>query len=112
MISCQIYFSAYDIWVVEDNKYLSPERVEDLLKQTTICYIKPQKLIINSIDGIIKLSEQNSTYRTGIREGIVVKTSDSKFLKESWKVVNKHFERREDFNTCLIRNKIVSLNRK
>ena len=102
-------FLAYDIWVVEDHNFLAPDVVESLLKETTISYIKPKKVILNSIEDIIKLAEEKSEYRNGIREGIVVKTSDGRFLKDTWKVVNKHFERRNDFNDCLIRNKVVYL---
>jgi atypical dual specificity phosphatase len=102
-------FIAYDIWSVEDNKFLSPDKVEELLSKTSIRYIKPRKMILNSISDIISLSEMKSDYRDGLAEGIVVKTSENGFLKDTWKVVNKYFERRDDFNTCLIKNKIVSL---
>lgn len=45
-------------------------------------------------------------FRNGLSEGIVVKTSEGRFLKDTWKVVNRHFERRDDFNLELIRNKL------
>lgn len=99
-------FIAYDIWSVEDNKFLSPDRVESLLKETSICYIKHKKVILNSISDIIEMSEMSSDYRDGIIEGIVVKTSENGFLKETWKVVNKYFKRRDDFNESLIKNKL------
>ncbi len=83
--------------------------VVELLSKTSIRYIKPRKMILNSISDIISLSEMKSDYRDGLAEGIVVKTSDNGFLKDTWKVVNKYFERRDDFNTCLIKNKVVSL---
>jgi hypothetical protein len=101
-------FISYDIWSVEDNRFLSPDRVEELLSQTSIRYIKPKKVILNSISDIIDLSEMKSDYRDGLAEGIVVKTSDGRFLSETWKVVNKHFHRRNDFNDKIIKNKIIS----
>jgi hypothetical protein len=100
-------FLAYDIWSVEDSQFFSPEVVESVLSQTKIHYIKPQKLVINSVSDVVKLSEMKSKYRDGLAEGIVVKTSNGRFLGDSWKVVNKHFERREDFNSELIRNRLV-----
>jgi atypical dual specificity phosphatase len=101
-------FVAYDIWSVEDDKYLSPIVVDKLLSQTKIKYIKPQVCIFNSIDDIIELSEKDSDYRNGIREGIVIKTIDGDFLKDSFKVVNKQFKLREDFNTAdAIKNKVI-----
>jgi len=103
------WFIAYDIWSVEDGNFLSPDRVEELLSKTSIRYIKPRKMILNSISDIISLSEMKSDYRDGLAEGIVVKISENGFLKDTWKVVNKYFERRDDFNTCLIKNKVVSL---
>jgi len=101
-------FIAYDIWSVEDGKYLSPEIVEKLLVETNICFIKPEKVVFNTIKEISQFSERESEYRTGIREGIVLKTSDGDFLKDTFKVVNQHFKLRDDFNTtAAIKNKII-----
>jgi hypothetical protein len=100
-------FLAYDIWSVEDCEFFSPEVVEDVLSQTSIVYIKPNKVKLNSISDVIRLSEMKSDFRNGLSEGIVVKTSEGRFLKDTWKVVNKYFERREDFNQELIKNKLV-----
>ena len=100
-------FVAYDIWSVKDGKYLAPNVVENLLLQTNISYIKPIETIFNSIQEIIDMSQIKSSYRDGIVEGIVIKTSEGEFLKETFKVVNKHFVLRDDFNvTELIRNKV------
>jgi len=100
-------FIAYDIWCAEDYEFLSPEIVEELLSKTDIKYIKPIKTQINSISDIVEWSEKNSDYRNGIREGIVIKTSNGRFVDKSFKVVNKYFERRDDFNDGLIKNKRV-----
>jgi len=100
------YFLAYDIWVVEDINFLAPDKVEELLKQTNISYIKPIKTVLNSIDDIIQFSEMQSDFRNGIVEGIVVKTADGRFLKDTWKVVNKYFKRTDDFHIELIKNKL------
>jgi len=91
-------FIAYDIWSVEDHKYIAPDVVESLLKQTSINYIKPNKITFNSIQEIIDYSEKDSDFKNGIREGIVIKTSEGEFLKDTFKVVNKHFILRDDFN--------------
>ena len=100
------YFIAYDIWSIEDGKFLNPEIVESLLSQTNIKYIKPFKMTFATIDSIIKASEMDSLYRNGKVEGIVIKTSSGYFVENMYKVVNKYFERREDFNEKLIKNKI------
>ena len=55
------------------------------------------------------MSEMKSIYRDGTLEGIVLKTSNREFLDKTWKVVNKYFERRNDFNDLLIKNKVVTL---
>ena len=56
---------------------------------------------------IISVSEKVSEYRTGIVEGIVLKTSKGEFLNETWKVVNKHFERTTDFSERMVKNQVV-----
>ena len=100
-------FIAYDIWSVEDNNYLAPNIVEDLLSKTSINYIKPYKTIFNNMQEIIELSEKESSYRTGIREGIVIKHANGRFCDKMYKVVNNHFQRREDFNEELIKNTVI-----
>lgn len=99
-------FLAYDIWSVEDGEFFSPEIVEEVLSKTKIKFIKPKKVTLTSVSDVIKFSEMKSDFRNGLSEGIVVKTSEGRFLKETWKVVNRHFERRDDFNSELIRNKL------
>jgi atypical dual specificity phosphatase len=100
-------FLAYDIWSAEDQEFLSPEIVSDLLSKTSISYIKSEKIIIESVSEIVKLSEDISSYREGIREGIVIKTSNGRFVDKCFKVVNSKFERRQDFNESLIKNKTI-----
>jgi len=100
-------FLAYDIWSVEDREFLSPEIVSELLDKTNIKYIKSNKITIKSINDVIKLSEFKSQYRDGMTEGIVIKTSNGRFVDKCFKVVNKHFERREDFNENLLKNKTI-----
>ena len=100
-------FLAYDIWCAEDQEFLSPEVVTDLLSKTSIYYIKSEKIIIESVSEIVKLSEDISSYREGIREGIVIKTSNGRFVDKCFKVVNSKFERRQDFNESLIKNKTI-----
>ena len=97
------WFIAYDIYSVEDRKFLSPNVVADLLSKTNIKYIKPYKETFNSIMEIVEYSERPSDYRNGMREGIVIKIGD-KFVEKSFKVVNRHFVRREDFNEVMIKN--------
>ncbi len=98
------WFLAYDIYSVEDAKYLAPNIVENLLSKTSIKYIKSHKVTFNNINEIVEWSEKPSEYRNGIREGIVIKLSDDKFVTKTFKVVNRFFTRREDFNKELIKN--------
>jgi len=102
------WFLAYDIYSVEDDKYLAPDVVEKLLSDTGIKYIKSHKVTFNNIREIVEWAEKPSEYRNGVREGIVIKTSNGRFVDRTFKVVNRFFERREDFNDELIKNKILS----
>ncbi len=100
-------FLAYDIWSVEDREFFSPDIVSELLDKTSISYIRSKKIILNSIKEVISLSEIESDYRDGTREGIVIKTSNGRFVDKCFKVVNKQFERRQDFNEVLLKNKTI-----
>ena len=100
-------FIAYDIWSVEDERFLSPDLMESLLIQTDIKYITPEKKTFNSIDEIVKESKKESEYRSGVVEGIVIKTNEGLFCKDVFKVVNNLFTRRMDFNDELRKNKLI-----
>jgi hypothetical protein len=100
-------FIAYDIYVPEDDEWLSPDRFESEISQTDIRFIKPTKMTFDDISDVVRVSELPSEYRNGIREGIVIKLSDGRKVTESFKIVNKFFERREDFNDELIKNKVI-----
>lgn len=103
-------FIAYDVWVVEDRRFISPKIFEKLMNETDIKFIKPMKVKFNSLNEIIEASERLSLYREGICEGIVFKSTDGKFVDDTWKVVNKYFERRDDFNTSVpVKNIIGSV---
>lgn len=99
-------FLAYDIYVVEDRKFLAPDVFEELMSQTDICYIKSVKHTLNSMQDVVELSESKSLYRNGLSEGIVIKLAEGRWQTDSFKVVNKFFERRDNFNSELIKNKI------
>ena len=100
-------FMAYDIYSVEDDKFLAPDVVDELLSKTSIKYIKPRLVTFNNINEIVEYSEKASEYRNGIREGIVIKISKGRFVDKTFKIVNRHFVRREDFNEELVKNKIL-----
>jgi hypothetical protein len=102
------FFMAYDIYLSEYDEWLSPDKFESEISQTNIRFIKPTKMTFNDISDVVRVSELPSEYRNGIREGIVIKLSDDGKITQSFKIVNKFFERREDFNEELIKNKVVS----
>jgi len=101
-------FIAYDIYIPEDDEWLSPDKFESEMSQTDIRFIKPTKMTFNDISDVVRVSELPSEYRNGIREGIVIKLSDGRKVTQSFKIVNKFFDRREDFNDELIKNKVIS----
>jgi atypical dual specificity phosphatase len=101
-------FIAYDIYIPEDDEWLSPDKFESEMSQTDIRFIKPTKMTFNDISDVVRVSELPSDYRNGIREGIVIKLSDGRKVTQSFKIVNKFFDRREDFNEELIKNKVIS----
>ena len=101
-------FIAYDIYLPEENEWLSPDLFELEMSKTNIRFIKPELKTFKDMSEIVIESEKPSKYRNGVREGIVIKISDGRKVIQSFKIVNKFFERREDFNEELIKNKIVS----
>ena len=99
---------AYDIWSVEDKKFIAPLLVEELLSKTSIHYISTKEMCFNDLNSVKKVAELPSDYRNGTREGIVIKTTKGDFVDKFYKVVNDFFERRDDFNeTPLVKNKLV-----
>ena len=89
------------------NEWLAPDKFESEMSQTNINFIKPELKIFNDISDVVRESEKPSNYRNGIREGIVIKLSDERKVVSSFKIVNKYFDRREDFNQELIRNSLI-----
>lgn len=100
-------FLAYDIYVVEEHKFLAPNLFADIVSDTNISYIKPYKKVFNNISDVVTESERKSDFRNGMAEGIVMKLANDRYVTDSFKVVNKHFNRREDFNNVLIKNKTI-----
>ncbi len=99
-------FIAYDIYVCEENRFLSPIEFEKVMSTTNISYVKSKKMIFKSMSDVVTESERASIYRNGMSEGIVLKTENGLFLDETYKVVNKFFERSDNFNKELVKNKI------
>jgi len=83
--------------------------MDDILSKTDIKFIKPYKTLLNNVNDVVRLSELDSDYTDDKREGIVIKTAEGGFVKDFYKVVNKYFNRREDFNEKLIKNKVAKL---
>lgn len=100
-------FIAYDIYLPEEDEWLSPDLFESEISKTNIHFIKPEFKTFNDISEIVIESEKPSKYRNGVREGIVIKISDGRKVIQSSKIVNRLFERREDFNEDLIKNKVI-----
>jgi hypothetical protein len=101
------WFLAFDIYVVEDRKFLSTDLFEELMSNTKISLIKSKYMKFNSVSEIVMESELPSEYRDGIREGIVIKQCKNGWIDETFKIVNSQFTRREDFNSSgLIKNKL------
>ena len=99
------WFMAYDIWSVEDKKFIAPLTVQKLLKNTSIYYIPTKEMNFKDLTSVKDEAEQMSSYREGQREGIVIKTVKGDFVDNFYKVVNDFFDRRDDFNDVpLIKN--------
>ncbi len=103
------WFLAYDIWSVEDGKFVCPATMEKLLDKTGIKYIKPRKVVFADVQAVIDWSEMPSEYRSGVREGIVLKTAANGFCGDVYKVVNRFFVRRDDFNDVPIEKNQLAL---
>ena len=94
------------------SSYCDTEKKIEILKNNILILKKIgiDTLVISPItltSEIIELSEKESSYRTGIREGIVIKHANGRFCDKMYKVVNKLFQRREGFNEELIKNCLV-----
>lgn len=101
-------FLIYDIYLPEEKEFLSPKLFNEVMKDTNLHFIQSKKIIISNKSDLISLSELPSNYiKSGIREGIVVKTGEGRWRETSFKVVNKFFTRREDFNEEIIQNKVI-----
>lgn len=100
-------FLAYDIYLSEYDEWISPDIFESEISKTNIRYIKPNKVTFGNLSDISSMSEVKSEFRDGLSEGIVIKISDGKKITKSFKVVNRFFNRRDDFNKELIRNVIL-----
>lgn len=102
------WFMAYDIWSVNANKFVCPEVVVRILGNTDIRYIPSELVTFNDVNEIVEYSERASAYRSGIREGIVLKTAANGYCDKVYKVVNRHFVRRDDFNDVpMVKNKLL-----
>lgn len=97
-------FIAYDIYLPEYDEWVSPEILVRELSETKIKFIKPERKLFNCLEDVIKEAELKSDYREGVREGIVIKMVEGEKIVKSFKIVNRFFERREDFNEELIKN--------
>ncbi len=101
-------FLAYDIWSPLDNKFVSVTKMEELLSGTNIKYIPSIKKQFSSIQDVKETSELKSQYRDDYAEGIVMKICSDRWLEKTYKVVNKFYVRRDNFNEEeLIKNKLI-----
>lgn len=102
-------FLVYDVYLPEEREFISPKLFNEVMTETNLHFIKNQKIMIKDKSHLVELSEMPSDYiKSGRREGIVVKTGEGRWRETSFKVVNKYFVRREDFNEEIIQNKVVS----
>lgn len=90
-------FIAYDVWSVDEEKFMSPRIAEELLKGTNFNWIAP-----------IGMSDY-SVYRSGHFEGMVFKEVDE---KDEWiinfaKFVRNDFVRKEDWNDKPLEKNII-----
>lgn len=92
------YFLAYDVWSCEEKKFITPNKFEELFDGTNIHYIKPKLIDLNSYNDIKLILDEPSEYRSGIKEGVVVKIADENWITNTFKVVRSDFNRTETFN--------------
>jgi hypothetical protein len=94
------YFLAYDIWSVEEGKFISPRICKTLLLNTTISWIDANKIEVRDEKTILDLLDIESNYRNGNVEGIVIKTVDDtdEWINDSYKVVRNDFTRQQNWN--------------
>jgi hypothetical protein len=101
------WFIAYDVWSCDLGRFFSPKRCVEMLRDTGITFVDSTIETFYTPEEIIAFSERPSGCKNGAREGIVLKTEEGEFVKDSFKVVNKMFVRSDNFNErSLIKNKL------
>ncbi len=102
------WFLAYDIWSPLDNKFVSVKKMEELLNGTNIRYIPSITKTFKSIGDVKHTSELQSNFTDGYAEGIVIKVCSDRWVENTYKVVNKFYTRRDDFNDVeLTKNRLI-----
>lgn len=86
------YFIAFDLFDKKTGKFCSRNKLEELLKNTTIQQIKlVTKGKFKNIDQIIKLVNSNSEYYSGKLEGVYVRICDENYTLKRAKIVRNDF---------------------
>ena len=97
----------HSIWSCEDRKFLGPEKMAEVSEGLKIKFVKSELIQDPTLETIIQIAEMESAYGDCVREGVVVKTQDERgFLIDTFKLVNRFFTPRQDFNQNLILNKV------
>lgn len=100
-------FVGHSVWSVEDRKFLGPSKIHQY--ETRIHFVRSESIESPKVEDLISKSEASSAYGDVIREGLVVKTENERgFLTNTFKMVNKYFTPRGDFNSNIILNKVAS----
>lgn len=86
------YFVAFDLYDKKTGKFMCREKLEDLLKNTTIPLIRlVAKGKYKSIDQITKLVNSQSAYYSGKLEGVYVRICDENYTVKRAKIVRNDF---------------------
>lgn len=87
------YFILFDIYDVDINKFLSRQRVEELISSTSICLIRQIAHGTFTLDQLTDFAYSESAYMDGQLEGIYIRTMsvDNEYLSNRAKIVRSDF---------------------
>jgi len=86
------YFIAFDLYDINEGRFYSRERLENVLKSTNIHLIPTIKSgSFKTIEDIVKLVRSDSVFYNGPIEGVYVRKCNDKWLETRSKIVRNDF---------------------
>lgn len=105
------YYIIFDIYDRDVEKFLSRDRVKNLIKDTTLKLINQISEGFFTINNLLSLVNQKSSYYDGYIEGIYIRHESNGFLISRSKIVRSEFSQSIDVHWTagqIVKNKVVN----